>query len=443
MTVNLMPLGGFGEVGRNSIAIEIDDEIVILDAGLNIEKYVEINNSLEKKGHLLRKLSKKGAIPDFRNLRKKHKRVKAIVCSHAHLDHTGAIPFIAKKFNCPIYSSHFTNEVIKSISTNDNLNLIDVKIGDKIKISKNFEIELIRVAHSTPQSSIIALHTPQGIILYANDYKNDQEHPFERPTDLERIKSLRGKVKILLLDSLYSKKEGRSESESVAREKILSLKEKIKDKELIVATTFSSHLARLRTLCDLADSMNRKIVFIGRSLNKYLSAGKDIEYYNLLDRGEVIYFPKQIERFLRKLSNKEDYFFIVAGHQGEPEAILHRLVYKFDYLSEKDLVIFSCNTIPIEVNFENRKKIESTLSTKKISFLKNIHVSGHAWSQDQIDLINLVKPQIFIPAHGDEEMMVYSVKLAKLAGLEENQIKKIYTNKKYVFWLSGPIMKFF
>jgi ribonuclease J len=433
MTVSFIPLGGFGEVGRNSLAVEIDEEIIILDLGLHLERFIELNGDIKiSKNHFLRKLLRKKAVPNISLLRKKLKNVKAIVCSHAHIDHIGAIPFLAKKLACPIYATPFTAQVIRSLSQNQSFNLKECSVGNKLQITNKISIEFIRVSHSTPQSTIIAIHTQEGVIIYGNDYKNDKTPPFEKATDIKRLGELRGSVSFLILDSLYAGKDGHSPSESIARNKLLGLKQKISCKELIIATTFSSHLSRLRTLCDLADSLNREVIFMGRSLSKYLFAGEKTDEYNISQRGRILIYPKQISRFFDSLSNPKKYFLIVTGHQGEPNAILDRIVRR-KILDSNDVVIFSCNTIPVEENILQREKIEFDLKQQGVEVLKDIHSSGHAWASDQLDLIKLLQPKHFVPAHGDEAMMSSSKKIAMEAGVPEEKIHFFYTGRTTVF----------
>lgn len=438
MTLTLIPLGGFGEVGRNSLALEYDDEVIILDLGLHLERYIQATNDLDNtsKSHLLRKLYRSGALPELRFLRKKMKNIKAVVCSHAHLDHVGAVPFLAKKLKCPIHATAFTAKVIDALAQDKwtQVNTLIHDQGEIIPITKNLSIEFIRVAHSTPQSSIIAVHTPDGVVIYGNDYKNDQTPPFEEATNIPRLKELVGLVRVLLLDSLYAPKSEKSLSESFARDEVLSLqKEFSSSKGLIVASTFSSHIYRLQTLCDLADSLGREIVFMGRSLHKYISAATAAGLVDLSTRGTVFKFAKQTKSFLAKMDDPKKYFLITTGHQGEPQAVLNRMVEELYSFTKEDTVLFSCSVIPVPINVNQRAVLDAKLENKGVTLHTDVHVSGHASGKDQEELIRILQPDFYIPSHGDDFMSESGHNIALSAGLSEDRIKIVKLGQRYSF----------
>jgi ribonuclease J len=268
------------------------------------------------------------------------------------------------------------------------------------------------VSHSTPETVAIVIHTSEGLILYANDFKNDQESPFELPTNIPRFKELGlSKLpKLLVLDSLYAPRKEFSKSESFARDLVLSLKDSLSDKRLIVVSTFSSHLFRLFSLVDLARSLNRELVFIGRSLSRYLSAG--VHVVDLSKFGRVIKYRRDAKRFLRSFDPKK-YFLIVTGHQGEPEAVLSRMADGDFMFSSDDAVVFSCNVIPSPLNLRNRIVLESKLSSFGVTIFKDVHVSGHAFGLDHDFFLDVFKPDFLVPYHGDPSMSEALASLAK------------------------------
>ena len=413
MALTIIPLGGVGEVGRNCIALEIDGKIIVLDMGFHLERFIEVTgNDYPSEKNLLRRLLGAKALPDVRFLSRRKKDILGIVCSHAHLDHVAGIPYLIKKLNCPVYATPFTSNVIYSLckDTGATPRIIEKQSGSSFTLG-DFKIDFIPVAHSTPESVAIAIHTPYGVILYANDYKNDQETPFEIPTDIKKLKSLKGQVKVLLLDSLYAPNNDACLSEKHARAEVLNLKSELLNSRAIVASTFSSHIFRLNSLCDLADSLGREIVFIGRSLSKYIDAAKHI--VDLSKRGKILRFRSQANSFFVKMGDPKKYFMITTGHQGEPEAVLNRMADgAFDFTGD-DTVIFSCTIIPTEINQKNREELEEKLEAKKVNMLRNIHVSGHAFAKDHLDLLNWIEPKFLLPLHGEPFMTKAMEDLAK------------------------------
>lgn len=413
MALTVIPLGGVGEVGRNCIALDIDGKIIVLDMGFHLERFVEATqNDYPHKKNLLRRLLSAKALPDIRFLSKRKKDILGVVCSHAHLDHVAGVAYLIPKLDCPVYATPFTARIIAYLcdDTGATPNLIHKTPGSSFFLG-DFQIDFIPVAHSTPETVAIAIHTPYGVVLYANDYKNDQETPFETPTNIEKIKSLSGKVKLLLLDSLYAPSDDFSLSEQKARTEVLDLKPLISDSRAIVASTFSSHIFRLQSLCDLADSLGREIVFIGRSLAKYIDAAKPIVDLSL--RGRLLKYRSQSNAFFRKMGDPKKYFMITTGHQGEPDAVLNRMADGMFEFSNQDKVIFSCTVIPTPINKKNRQELESKLKTKDVDMIFNVHVSGHAFAKDHKALLDWLKPDFLLPLHGESFMVDAMIDLAK------------------------------
>ncbi len=432
MSVRITPLGGFGEVGRNSVALEYKGKIIILDMGFHLERFIELTkDDLPRKKHSVRTLVAKGAFPDIRSLRRRRKDVLGIICSHAHLDHVGAVPFLARYFSATVYGTPFTTKVIDLLceDRNKKVPLQTCQVGSTISFENGIEVEFIRVAHSTPQSTILAIHTPEGVFIYGNDYKNDQEHPHEPPTDMNRIGELKGKVKLLMLDSLYASYDEHAPSEKTVRDELLEMD--FSSYRAIVATTFSSNISRLITLCDVADRLGRKVIFLGRSLAKYIQAAKDVEIVNLEDRGEVIKYSRQVVKFLKGVQRPQEYFIIATGHQGEPQAVLGKMAEGLFDFKKEDLVLFSSRTIPVEINIQNRKILEEKL--RKPQLIIDKHVSGHGAGLDHDELINLLQPTQVAPSHGDRNMMHAFKKRALKLDYEEKDILFMKIGQTYTF----------
>ena len=254
MNVEIIALGGYSEVGKNMTAIKVGDEIVVLDCGFYLPSLVEFQEGGGNKKYLTPKgLQKIGAIPDDTYLESNKDKVKAFVVSHAHLDHVGAIPYVAGKYNAPVIATPYTIEVLRTLARDDDVKiknkLMPTKTGSIIKVSKNISIELINMTHSTIDVASIAVHTPEGVIVYTNDFKFDNHPVVGKKPDYKRLKELgdEGNVRALILDSLYSAKGMKTPSEKVARELLKDVMLGAENKgHAIFITSFASHMARLK-----------------------------------------------------------------------------------------------------------------------------------------------------------------------------------------------------
>ena len=425
--IEICTVGGYNEVGKNSTAIKIDNEVYILDLGIHLENYVKYTKDEDIIDINPNELIKAGAVPDVSAINDWKEKIKMILPTHAHLDHLGAIPYLANNFKAPIMCTPFTSEVLKGILTEDK-----IKLSNKIRSmsanssfqANNVKIEFIHVTHSTPHTVMIALHTKEGIILYANDFKFDLFPTLGKKPNFKRLEEL-GKQKVLALicDSTYAADSRKMPSESIAKEMLKEVMLGIDSKNKhVVVTTFSSHIARLNSIVEFGQKMNRKIVFMGRSMAKYVRAAESTGIAKFTNRVEVLKFSGQIKRKLKKIAkDRGKYLMVATGHQGEPNSVLAKMMngeLKFKFFPE-DHIIFSCRTIPTPTNIENRQKLEADLRTFNVRIFKDIHQSGHAAREDLRDLINLVKPQHIIPAHGEPRMLNALADLATEMGYKK------------------------
>ncbi|MBU1974900.1 MAG: MBL fold metallo-hydrolase, partial [Nanoarchaeota archaeon] len=353
-----------------------------------------------------RKLMEINAVPDVSVLKDVKRYIKAICLSHAHLDHVGAVPFIAGQFDCPVHGTPFTIEVLKTIMQDESLHLnnelVIHKTNSKFRVSDNIEIEFINVTHSTPHTVIIAVHTKEGTVVYANDFKFDNAPLLGQKPNFDKLRSL--KTKLLIMDSLYAKTYIKTPSESIAREMLrdVMLGTNSVGKSMVV-TTFASHLARIRSIYELGIKLNRKVVFLGRSLAKYTLAGERCGLVDFNKKIEIVKYGSKIKNYLNKVAKPEKYLFVVTGHQAEPQATLSKMVQGAFKWKEGDIMIFSCNIIPVLENINHREKMEAELRARKVRIFRDIHVSGHAAREDHRDMISLVKPEHIIPTHATPE----------------------------------------
>ncbi|MFT4309631.1 MAG: MBL fold metallo-hydrolase [Candidatus Woesearchaeota archaeon] len=407
--MKLHAIGGYGLVGRNMSVYEFEKEAVAVDIGLHMDNYIsymeaEPNGTPDKS-----MLQKIGAVPDLKPIRSIMHKIRAIVITHGHLDHVGAVQFLEREFDCPIIATPLTMSILRALAKDHKIRLknrlITIKQGAKYKVSEDLTIEFIKAAHSIPETSIIAFHTSKGVYLHASDFKFDDNPGVGSKTDVKRLSELKGKVRLVTIDTLNADEVRKTPSESVAKE---MLKDLLLHKELegkgIIVSTFSSHLARLRAIYALGHKLNRKIVFVGRSLEKYIRSGQDTNLISF-DNAEVIGYSRRIRRKLKDIEKegKHKYLIVATGHQGEPGSVLDRISRRdFDFeLHDNDAVIFSCSVIPVPQNVKNREALEKSLREGNVRIFRDVHVSGHLSSEDHRYLFELTSPEIIVPTHSD------------------------------------------
>src|SRR3989339_1185753 len=283
MPIEICTVGGYSETGKNCTVVKVDDEVIILDIGLQMENYTRYTEDEDIKALTYEELLQVDAVPDFSLIKDWKQKVIAIIPSHGHLDHVGAIPFSAQKFpQAPIIGTPYTVEVIRSILRDERINIpnkiIDLNPNSKYNLSPNISVELVNITHSIPQASLIALHTKYGIILYANDYKFDRQPTLGKKPNFERLEELGNqKVLALICESMYAHEHKKTPSESVAKQMLKDVLLGVNSQNnALIVTTFSSHLARLKSIIEMGKQLNRRIVFLGRSLSKYVDAGERI-----------------------------------------------------------------------------------------------------------------------------------------------------------------------
>ncbi len=430
--IEIASVGGYNEVGKNMTAVKIDDEVIILDIGLYLPAVV----SFEDEQNFLSsdEMIKLGAIPDDNTIKDWWPKIKAVIISHCHLDHSGAVPYLVEKYNSPVIGTPYTIEVLKRILQDKDIKLsnklISIKLGKRFKISENIECELVNVTHSTLETAIIILFTKYGNIAYANDFKLDNTPTLGKETNYESLRQIKN-IKALIVDSLYSSSKEKTPSESKAKEmlKEILLNKEHKDKAIIV-TTFSSHLARLKSIAEFGNKLNRRVLFLGRSLNRYVESGEKL---NLVKYdAESIFWPRKIAKKIREIEKEGHgkYLIVCTGNQGEPKSVLAKLVnktYPFEFRPD-DVVIFSCHVIPTEISINNRKLIEEKLEKYKVKIYRDVHQSGHAGGEDMKTLINMLKPIHIIPTHGDHDKLIHLSNIAVDMGYTYNKTVHMLNN---------------
>ncbi len=428
MGIEVCTIGGFEEVGKNMTAIKVGEDVILLDMGLMIPSLIELEEDEEipRKSLTKKQLIARNVIPDDSVIKKWRPKVKAIVISHAHLDHVGGVPYLASDYDCPVVGTPFTIEILKTILKDEKIKIQNplkiLKAGKTLKINKNLKIEFINITHSTIQCVMVVLHTKAGIIVYANDFKLDKNPVIGKKPNFKRMKNLgdSGKVQLLIMDSLYSKSDMKTPSESVAREMLKDVIFGVNLKNnAVFVTTFASHIARLSSIVYFGRKLKRKIILLGRSLHKYVNAAEDIGAVKLTKSVEILSYRSQIKKKLKEIQkNPEKYLIVCTGNQGEPNAVLTRIAndeYHFKF-SKDDAVIFSCKTIPDPSNIAHRASLERNLNKRGVRMFKDIHVSGHGAREDLRETVEMLKPKHIIPSHGSSQQLTPMVELAKNMG---------------------------
>jgi ribonuclease J len=427
-------LGGVDEAGRNMMAFEIGDDIIICDMGLQLSNLVLYNDEVDKMD--LSGLIEKNIVADPKLILDKKDKVKAIIISHAHLDHVGAVQYMANLFpNAPVYGTPFTIEVLKVLMKSSRVvkeplknKFIKVNVNSSFKLPSGLEIEFVNVTHSIPQTALVAIHTPEGVVMYANDFKFDNRPALGQRTNYQRLRELdKEGIKVLVVDSVRSNLKRKTLSEIVVKEMLrdIFIETDIVNTQGVIITTFASHITRLKSIMELTEELGRKLVFLGRSIAKYAKAAKNAGIIDFKEKGVIIgETPQEVNKWLDIVNkNKRDYIIVCTGHQGEPNAVLSKIAEgRTPYeLKEDDKVVFSSEVIPTQVNIEARQVLDAKLETFRCKIFKDIHVSGHASREDHRDLLNMIHPKHIVPVHGQISLKEGMIELAEELGYEEGK----------------------
>ncbi len=440
--IKIHGVGGFDEVGKNMAAVEYGNDVMLCDAGLYLPAVVSVSE--REKIPTESGMRAIGALPndhylDEKNLRNK---VRALLISHGHLDHVGAVPYLGHRYaKAGVYGTPYTLEVLKTLMPEgkilpNHLNYIKPDGNAIIKgDSSNFKVEFINMTHSTLQCSMIAVHTPDGVVLYANDYKLDNTPVMGDKPNYKRLKELsREGVKALIVNCLYAHAERKTPSEKIARgllEDVMFTTEN--HNSGLIVTTFASHIARLKSIVEFGNKLGREVIFVGRSLAKYVSAADKIHQLPFKNKITIAAYAKHKEKILKKVnSDRSKYLIVCTGHQGESGAVLDRISrnqmpFK---LQENDHIIFSSKTIPTPVNLAAKSDLQERLKKFKPRIFDNVHVSGHGAKEDLRDLIKLTNPEHVIPAHGDHSKTIAGMELSVEMGYKKNYNVHLLSNSE-------------
>ena len=386
-----MPLGGVGEFGCNCMAVRYGEDMILVDTGMGFPQETAYGVDVE--------------VPDFDFLEAYREQIIAVVITHGHEDHIGAVPYVLKKFNVPLYASHFTMGLIESkLEEHEILGdvmLHRVEPRDKVELGE-FEVEFIRVSHSLIDCFALAINTPIGTLIHTGDYKVDETPVIGEPIDLRTLRRY-GQEGVLALtsDSTNATVPGRTPSE---RAVIPDFEEIFSEAEgRIFVATFASSIHRLQIVIDVAQQFDRKVCVLGRSMIKNVEIAERLGYLDLHE-GMLVSLQQA-----KKMPDNE-IVYLVTGSQGEPRAALSQLSngsYKGLTISDGDTVVLSARIIPGNERSISRligeiyKRGAAIIDEKR----RLIHVSGHASQEDIRIMTEAVRPEFVIPVHGEYRML--------------------------------------
>lgn len=406
--LKIIPLGGLEEIGNNMTIFEYEDEIIIVDCGLEFPTDDMLGVDL--------------VIPDVTYLERNKEKIKGFVITHGHEDHIGAIPYILKQINIPIYGTRLTLGLIKNKLEEHKLlrstKLHEVQAGETIKFGK-MKVEFIRSCHSIPDAVMLAIYTPVGTVLHTGDFKIDYTPINSEMTDLNRIAEIGNKgVLALLSDSTNAERKGYTMSERTVGQELDKLF--VNCTKRIVVATFASNVHRVQQIVNASVANGRKIAICGRSMINMIETARELGY---IDVPENVF----IDIDMIKNYTDEQLVIITTGSQGETMSALTRMAageHKKIVITPNDLIIISANPIP-----GNEKSVSKVIddllqigADVVYSALADIHVSGHACQEEQKLIFALAKPKYFIPVHGEYRQLMAHAETAKSMGVEPQNI---------------------
>ena len=403
-----LPLGGLGEVGINMWALEWENKILVVDAGLMFPQEDMLGIDL--------------VLPDISYLLQRDREVLGIFLTHGHEDHIGGLPFALRKLNVPVYGTRLTLGLVKPKLREHRIlrdsDLREVRVGDSVQLGP-FRVETIAVCHSIPDAVALSIETPVGRVVYTSDFKLDPAPPDGLPTNMERFRKL-GDAGVLLLlsDSTNSERNGHSGSERDlhdAFERIFS-----EAPGRIVVANFASNIHRMQHLVRMAAQFERRIAIVGRSLQQNFKTARELGFLNVPD-GIVIPLADVDRIAPAKL------LLLTAGSQGEPMSALTRFAaqrHPFLNVRKDDWVVISARPIP-----GNERMVHQTVNNLYrhgarvfYSEVGNVHVTGHAQRDELREMLDAVRPRFFVPVHGEYRQLLLHSELAREAGLDQSHI---------------------
>lgn len=406
--IKVIPLGGLNEIGKNMMAFEYKDNIMIVDCGLSFPEDEMLGIDM--------------VIPDITYLIKNKDKVRGIVLTHGHEDHIGALPYVLKKLNVPVYGTKLTlglvNNKLKEHKLSSSVHTEVVKPGDVIKLG-DFKVEFIRTSHSIADAVCLAIHTPIGTIVHTGDFKIDFTPIDGDPIDFHRLAELGKKgVLLLLADSTNVERQGYTMSEKTVGVTFENIFRHATQR--IIVATFASNVHRVQQIIDAAYKFNRKISVSGRSMVNVVNVAMELGYLKV---------PEDMLIDINRINDYPDHEVVVitTGSQGEPMSALSRMAsaeHRKLEIQPGDMVIISATPIP--GNEKTVARVVNQLFEKGANViyeaLADVHVSGHACQEELKLMHSLIKPKYFIPVHGEYRHLRQHGKLAESLGMPTQNV---------------------
>lgn len=410
--LRIIPLGGCGEIGKNMTVIEYQDEILIIDAGIMFPE-----NDM---------LGVDSIIPDYKYLLNKTENIKAVLITHGHEDHIGAISHLMEDIDAPIYATPLTaglTEVkLRQKGLQNDVELHQIQAGDKIHIGQHFTVEPFHVAHSIPDCVGFGITTPVGLIVHTGDYKFDHTPADNWPPDFAKLAEFSDRgVLALLADSTNSDRPGWTKSEKEIEKAFDELFRNAQGR--IIIATFASLISRIQQVADMAVKHNRYLAITGRSMRENVKMARRLGYLEI-DEALII----DIEDANKMPAHRV--CIMATGSQGEPSAVMGRLArgrHNRMQIQEGDTVVFSAHAIPgnEELVYRTINQLYRRGANVLYEGIANVHVSGHASREEMKLMINLVRPNFLVPIHGDLRHLKQHSFLAQDLGIPEENIAVI------------------
>jgi len=397
--IRIVPLGGVGEIGKNMLALEIGDDVVVVDSGLMFPDEEMLGIDL--------------VIPDIRYLTERKARVRGIILTHGHEDHVGALPYVLRELpSVPIYGTKLTLGLLRSKLREhklaDRANLNQIAPGTPFRVG-SVDIDSYAVCHSIPDAVGFTIETPFGTIVHSGDWKFDHTPVDGRLTDFARLSQIAAKgVLLLLSDSTRAETAGYTPSERHVGEIFDGIMAHAQGR--VITTTFASNISRIKQIIDIASAWGRKTAIIGRSMENYTRTARELGYLDV-PQGALVH-PGDIG----KISDSE-ICIITTGSQGEPTSALSRMAlgdHRHVAVKEGDTVVMSSSPIPGNEELVSRTVDNLFKLGAEVVYEANTrpHVSGHASQEELKLLLNILRPTHFIPIHGEYRMLVRHARIA-------------------------------